>query len=126
MCAKIAYMINLHLEGKISDGALDKALNALQPAQNVKPVEKKETSSDTAIAKEVRARRRIKNKAKTNKIAELKKNVIKESEEVSEAKETKSNLKLVDRSICNYFKTYEIDAHKYKDTFFLFDGKNRS
>ena len=41
MRAEIAYHIILHKEGKISDSALDKALNALQPAQNKEPVEKK-------------------------------------------------------------------------------------
>ena len=61
-------------------------------------------------AEKVRTRRRKKNKAKKKKIAEFKKNVIKEIEEASEVKETKSNLILVDRPLCNYFKTYEIDA----------------
>ena len=54
MSVKIAYLINPHKEGKVSDSALDKALNALQPAQNVEQVEK-EASSDTANAEEVRA-----------------------------------------------------------------------
>ena len=52
----------------------------------------------------------------------MKKNVIK-IKEVSKAKETESNLKLVDIPLCNYIKTYEIDAHKYKDTSILFDYK---
>ena len=30
MSEQIAYLINLHKEGKISDSALDKALNAIQ------------------------------------------------------------------------------------------------
>ena len=29
----------------------------------------------------------------------------------------------MDRPLCNYFKTYEIDAHKYKDTSTFFDDK---
>ena len=41
MNTEIAYLINLHKEGKISDSALDKALNVLKPAQNVEQVEKK-------------------------------------------------------------------------------------
>ena len=32
MSAEITYLINLHKEGKIDDSALNKALNALQPA----------------------------------------------------------------------------------------------
>ena len=51
MSAEIAYLANLHKEGKISDSALDKALNALQPAQNGKTVGKKVISSDAEIAK---------------------------------------------------------------------------
>ena len=35
MSEQIAYLINLHKEGKISDSALDKALNAIQePPKN--------------------------------------------------------------------------------------------
>ena len=39
MSAEIINLINLHKEWKLSDSALDKALNALQPAQNVEQVE---------------------------------------------------------------------------------------
>ena len=39
MSAEIIYLMNLHKEWKLSDSALDKALNALQPAQNVEQVE---------------------------------------------------------------------------------------
>ena len=84
MNSEIGYLIILHKEGKICESALDKALNALQPAQNVEQVEKKETSSDTAIVEKVRARRRKKTRQKKKKNAELKRNVIKEIEEVSE------------------------------------------
>ena len=41
MSVEIAYLINLRKEEKISDSALDKALNALKPAQTVGPVEKR-------------------------------------------------------------------------------------
>ena len=41
MLAEIGYPIILHKEGKISDSALDKALDALQPAQTVEQVEKR-------------------------------------------------------------------------------------
>ena len=34
-----------------------------------------------------------------------------------------SELKLVDKPLCNSFKTYEIDAYKYKDSSILFDDK---
>ncbi len=30
---------------------------------------------------------------------------------------------MVDKPLCNYFKTYEIDAYKYKDPTILFDDK---
>ena len=65
MSVKIAYLINPHEEGGVSDSALDKALNALQPAQNVEQVgTKKETSSDNTIAEKVRARLRKKARQK--------------------------------------------------------------
>ena len=32
-------------------------------------------------------------------------------------------LKLVDKPLCNYFKTYEIDAHTYKEPSALFGDK---
>ena len=35
----------------------------------------------------------------------------------------KSELKLIDKPLCNYFKTYVIDAHRYKDPFTLFIDK---
>ena len=56
----------------------------------------------------VRTRRLQKKKAKKlkNKIAESIRKAIKEINEVSGAKETKSTLKLVDRPLCNYFKSY--------------------
>ena len=69
-------MTSLHKEGKIRDSALDKALNALQPAQNVEQVEKRSIIR-YSNAEKVRTRRRKKNKAKKKKIAEFKKNVIK-------------------------------------------------
>ena len=48
--AEIAYLINPHKVGENSDTALAKALNTFQPAKNVEQVDKKESSSDTAIA----------------------------------------------------------------------------
>ena len=47
-------------------------------------------------------------------------------------KETEYNLKLVDRPLCNYFSTYEIDApyififYIFKDLSILFDDENPS
>ena len=43
-----------------------------------------------------------------------------------EAKETESNVKLVDRPLCIYFETYKIDAHKYRYVSIMFDDKNPS
>ena len=45
--------------------------------------------------------------------AESKKSVIKKIEEVLEAKETESTLKLVDRPLYDHFKICEIDTHIY-------------
>ena len=71
MSAEITYLINQHKEGKIDDSALNKALNALQPASA------QTVGSDvqsTALEK-MRKRRRDKKKKRRQKrkYAELQK-----------------------------------------------------
>ena len=46
-----------------------------------------------------------------------------ELKQVYSQREKKSKLKLVDRPLCDYFKTYEIDARTYKDPSALFSDK---
>ena len=57
----------------------------------------------------------------------MKRKVIHELKQVLKERNIKKNsntqLKLVDRPLCNYFKAYEIDASTYKDASVLFDDK---
>ena len=101
MSEQIAYLINLHKEGKISDSALDKAWNAIQEP-----------------SKKQRKRQASKYKDDYDKVI----NVLKQrhsKELVSE----KQELNLVDKPKCGYFKSYEISADKYKDPNKLFRDK---
>ena len=61
------------------------------------------------------------------KYEQLQKAVIDELKQVLSQREKRksvSELKLVDKPLCNYFKTYEIVAHTYKDPSALFSDKN--
>ena len=52
-------------------------------------------------------------RAKASEEAAAKAPKERQSEEYTEASQ---NLKLIDKPLCNHFKTYEIGAHKYKNT----------
>ena len=112
-------LLQLHSEGRISDEALDKSLKSLEPKndtdssalenlrqQRDAPKEKK-NDTDSSTLENLRKRRRNKKKRKQR----------------DAPKEEKNALKLVDKPLCNYFKAYEIDAHKYKDPSILFNDK---
>ena len=64
MSADIAYLINLHKEGKIDDNALNNALNTLQPASTQPKSDVTKEPLDTTFAEKVRERRRRKKKAR--------------------------------------------------------------
>ena len=53
----------------------------------------------------------------------MQKSVINELKQVLKSGISVSELKLVDKSLCNYFKTYELDASTYKDASVLFADK---
>ena len=121
MSAEITYLINLHKEGKIDDSALNKALNALQPAS----AQTVESDVQSTALEKMRKRRRDKKKKRRQKrkYAELQKSVINELKQVLKSRNSVSELKLVDKPLCNYFKTYELDASAYKDASVLFADK---
>ena len=122
MSAEITYLINLHKKGKIDDSALNKALNALQPAS----AQTVESDVQSTALEKMRKRRRDKKKKsrQKRKYAELQKSVINELKQVLKSRNSVSELKLVDKPLCNYFKTYELDASAYKDASVLFADKN--
>ena len=74
----------------------------------------------------MRKRRRDKKKKRRQKrkYAELQKSVINELKQVLNSRRNSvSELKLVNKPLCNYFKTYELDASAYKDASVLFADK---
>ena len=105
-------LLQLHSEGKISDEALDKGLKSLD-------IEKQKSDAEpqqqTSTLDNLRKRRRNK---KIRKQQEQKADGKSNDEERS-----RKVLKLVDKPLCNYFKAYEIDVHKYKDPNVLFNDK---
>ena len=78
MSADIAYLINLHKEGKIDDNALNKALNKLQPASTQPKSDVKKESLDATFAEKVRERHRRKKKARKQRQKEAKVHITKE------------------------------------------------
>ena len=105
MSANVEKLLKLHSEGRSDDTALNKALNALNEPE-------KKPESSKAI-ENLRRRRREKNKR-----AQLAEKVIEDDTTVES-----NELKLIDKPLCNYFKTYEVDARKYKDPSILFNDK---
>ena len=105
MSANLEKLLKLHSEGRIDDTALNKALNALNEPE-------KKPESSKAIENLWRRRREKKKRAQ---VAEK---VIEDDTTVES-----NDLKLIDKPLCNYFKTYEVDARKYKDPSILFNDK---
>ena len=73
----------------------------------------------------MRKRRRDKQKKRRQKrkYAQLQKSVKNELKQVLKSRNSVSELKLVDKPLCNFFKTYELDASAYKDASVLFADK---
>ena len=69
----------------------------------------------------MRKRRRDKKKKRRQKrkYAELQKSVINELKQVLKSRNSVSELKLVDKSLCDYFKTYELDASQHIKTLLI-------
>ena len=89
-----------------------------------KPTEPKESPLENLHKKRRDKKKRQKQRrAKASEEATAKAPVETQSEQHAEGFQ---NAKLIDRPLCNYFKTYEIDAQIYKDTSILFDDKNPS
>ena len=128
MSEQIAYLINLHKEGKISDSALDKALNAIQKPSKTKiqPEPKIQDGKPTALANlHMRRCNKKQRKRQTSKYKDDYDKVINELKQrhSKELVSEKQELNLVDKTKCGYFKSYEISADKYKDPNKLFRDK---
>ena len=135
MSTNIEYLIQLHRNGVITDGDLRKGIRMLKEPSET-PTEVPSPSPKTAVpspsTENKRAKRRKKKKARRlrqkeqqarQKHEQWHKAVMDELKQVYSQREKKSKLKLVDRPLCDYFKTYEIDARTYKDPSALFSDK---
>ena len=124
MSSEITYLINLHKEGKIDENALNKALNALQPtpAQTTKP------DVQSAAVEKLRKRRRDKKKKRRQKrkYEELQKSVVNELKQVLRERNSFSELNLVDKLLCGYFKALKLTHRNTKTLQFCSLIKNLS
>ena len=109
MSDEVKYLLKLHKEGRISDSALDKALNEIE-TQPGTPDPKQNTAYENMLK---RRRDKKKRKRQTDIIKKNHEHVMKELTHVVKNKTTE--LKLVDKPKCGYFKAYEISVKDYKD-----------
>ena len=103
----VDFLLKLHREGRIDASDIKKALDELQPT--TKTVESVQPS---ALEKQQR-----------QYYKQLQKAVIDELKQVLSQRKSVSELNLVDKPKCGYFKAYEIFADKYKDPNKLFHDK---
>ena len=76
------------------------------PSENKRAKRRKKKKEKQLRQKEQQARENHEQRQKA---------VIDELKQVLSQRKSVSKLKLVDKPLCNYFKTYVIDAHTYKD-----------
>ena len=91
---------------------------------SLKPIKPKESALENLLKKP-----RYKKKCQKQRHAKASEEAIAKSPEETQSAEhaeTSQYLKLLDSLSCNYFKTYKIDADKYKDFSILFDDKSPS
>ena len=105
----VDFLLKLHREGRIDASDIKKALDELQPT--TKTVESVQPS---ALEKQQR-----------QKYKQLQKAVIDELKQVLSQRKSVSELNLVNKPKCRYFKAYEIFADKYKDPNKLFMTRNQ-
>ena len=137
MSTNLEYLLQLHRNGVITDDDLRKGIRILkEPISSETPTEapsppKTEVPSIQTENKRAKRNKKKKEKQLKKKYEHLQKAVIDELKQVLSQREKRksvseladSKLKLVDKPLCNYFKTYEIDAHTYKDPSALFSDK---
>ena len=137
MSTNLEYLSQLHRNGVITDDDLRKGIRILkEPISSETPTEapsspKTEVPSIQTENKRAKRNKKKKEKRLKKKYEQLQKAVIDKLKQVLSQREKRksvseladSKLKLVDKPLCNYFKTYEIDAHTYKDPSALFSDK---
>ena len=123
----------MYRNGVITDDDLRKGIRILKESSespSEAPSKTENPSLETKLAKrrkEKKARRlRQKEQQARQKHEQRQKAVMDELKQVLFQREKKSvsKLKLVDRPLCDCFKTYGIDAHADKDPYALFSDKN--
>ena len=125
MSSNIEYLLQLHRNGVITDDDLRKGIRALKLSDE--PSSKQEAKSsepkESPLEKLRTKRREKKRRRKQRRDLARATAVHEETQELADTAEASQNLKLVDKPLCNYFKTYEINAKKYKDPSILFENK---
>lgn len=117
MSTDMQYLLQLHRNGVITDDDLRKGIRALDE----KKVEEKPDVKSSTLGNLRKRRNNKKDKKRQKKKYD---NVMKELKQVfTKRKEPVSELQLVDKPLCNYFKAYQIDADRYKDPINLFNDK---
>ena len=131
MSTNLEYLLQLHRNGAITDDDLQKGIRILKeppeaPTEVPSPPKTEVPSIQTETKRAKRNKKKKEKKRLKKKYEQLKKANIDELKKVLSQREKRksvSELKLVDKPLCNYFKTYEIDAHTYKDPSALFSDK---
>ena len=123
MSSNIEYLIQLHRDGVITNNDLKKGIRALNlpDESSSKPTEQKVSALEN-LRKKCRDKKmhQKQRRATVSEEATAKASEEMQSEEYAKVSQ---NLKLINKPLCSYFKTYEIDAHKYKNTSILFVNK---
>ena len=123
MSSNIEYLIQLHRDGVITNSDLKKGINVLNlpDESSSRPTEQKVLALENLRKK----RRDKKTHQKQRRATVSEEATAKASEEMQSEEYAKvsQNLKLIDKPLCSYFKTYGIDAHEYKNTSILFVNK---
>ena len=131
MSTNLEYLLQLHRNGVITDDDLQKGIRILKepseaPTKVPSPPKTEVPSIQTENKRAKRNKKKKEKKRLKKKYEQLQKAVIDELKQVLSQREKRksvSELKLVDKPLCNYFKTYEIDANTYKDLSALFSDK---
>ena len=114
MSSNIEYLLQLHRNGVITDDDLRKGIRALKLSDE--PSSKQEAKSsepkESPLEKLRTKRREKKRRRKQRRDLARATAVHEETQELADTAEASQNLKLVDKPLCNYFKTYEINAKK--------------
>ena len=125
MSKEIKQLLKPYNDGVIDGDSLNIAIKELKqpPRQPTQPAVS--TQQVGPVEENLRKKRRDKKKRQKQTHAEATAKTLEETH-LGEHAEASQNLKLVDKPLCNYFKTYEINVEKYNDPSILLMIKSLS